>query len=180
MSQTRSEVSVYRTIHDIRGYRYLKNLIFDLYTHYLETNGGLPLFIPGYYLGKLTESIVLDVIEGDGTDATLYFERLTGMTPDELRERADAGQQLDLDSFFEEEMDFVVTEQFREQQDWFVTDTLTILEDERITCFPTTEEDEVARESLQLQAYAGELTRFHPSGTRALNPYKGGGFSCLN
>lgn len=180
MPQTRSEVSVYRTVHDIQGYRYLKTLIFDLYSHYGLTNAGLPLFIPGYYVGKITDSIVGDILENNDSDATRYFELLTRLGREDVLERADAGQDLDFESFLEQEMDWVVSEQMQEVKEQFVQDMLFILEDERICCFDTRDEDPDVLEGLQLAAYGGELAQFDPHGAAALNPYKGGGFSCMN
>lgn len=179
LSRTKSEVSLYRTVHDIQGYLYLKRLTIDLYIHYLQTNGGLPMFIPGYYLGKLTDKITQDVAEDEVTDATNYFELLTGLTRGELLDSADAGQGLEFGSFFEEEMDFVVSERLCQHQEWFVEDVLAILEDERITCHVLQSDEEVAEE-MQMRAYAGELTLFDTVGSRPVHPYKGGGFSCNN
>ena len=179
MSQTKSEVSLYRTTHDIQGYLYLKQLTIELYVHYLQTNGGLPMFIPGYYLGKLSDRIIEDVVEGEVSDATNYFELITGWTREELFDKADAGQRLDLEDFFHEEMDFVVSEQLLKHQEWFIEDVCHILEDERITSF-TLQHDDPDADDLQMRAYAGELTLFDTIGSLPVHPYKGGGFSCNN
>lgn len=177
MSQTKSEVSLYRTVHDIQGYLYLKRLTIDLYIHYLETNGGLPMFIPGYYLGKLSDRIIEDVMEGEVTDATNYFELITGWTRDELFEKADAGQYLKIDDFFQEEMDFVVSDQLNQHQEWFIEDVRHILEDERITSY-TLYPDDPDNDEMQMRAYSGELTLFNTIGSTPTHSYKGGGFSC--
>lgn len=179
MSQTKSEVSLYRTVHDIQGYLYLKRLTIELYVHHLQTNGGLPMFIPGYYLGKLSERIIEDVIEGEVTDATNYFELITGWTRDELFEKADAGQSLQMEDFFHEEMDFVVNEQLVQHQEWFIEDVRHILEDERITGY-ILHADDPDIDDLQMRAFAGELTLFDTIGALPVHPYKGGGFSCNN
>lgn len=179
MPQTQSEVSVYRTVHDIKGYQYLRTIALDIYTHFLNVNGGLPLFLPDYYLHKITDSIVHDTLFNEDTDALQYFERLTGFSRDELIERSDGGSDVDLDSFIADEMDEVVTARFEEQQEWFVSDVQRILDDERITFFLPEDDDEF-RYELTFLATNGELTLFRPLRSTIIQPYKGGGFSCLN
>lgn len=178
MSQTQSEVSAYRTVHGIKGYRYLSTLTLDLYAHYLNVNGGLPMFLPGYYLGKITEKIVQDTLGEEDSDAVLYFEKLTGLGRESVLERADAGQALDFDSFLEEEMDETVSALLEEQKEWFIEDVHRILDDERITFFLPENEDDLVE--MTFKATNGELTLFAPTRSRVTQPYKGGGFSCSN